>query len=106
MWHIWVERASEAKGTKHATDSEKDIQARQTRNDQENMLLPISRKRTFQESMAALESEEDRETEIEGEEQVLDSGNETTMVSRPRPSCPVTRSSPGVLGLCGVPLAM
>lgn len=79
MWHIWVERASEAKGTKHATDSEKDIQARQTRNDQENMLLPISRKRTFQESMAALESEEDRDTEIEGEEQVLDSGNETTV---------------------------
>ena len=30
----------------------------------------------------------------------------TQLMSRPRPSCPVTRLSPGVLGLCGVPLAM
>ena len=27
-------------------------------------------------------------------------------LSRPRPSCPVTRLSPGALGLCGVPLAV
>ena len=27
-------------------------------------------------------------------------------ISRPRPSCPVTWSSPGMLGLCGVPLAV
>ena len=38
---------------------------KKTRTDQENMLLPISRKRAFQESMAALEEGED--TEIEGD---------------------------------------
>ena len=57
MWHNWVQRASEAKaaGAKPTTDLEKNIQAQRARSDQENMLLPISRKRAFQESMAALE---------------------------------------------------
>ena len=72
MWHVWVEHASDAKATKNANDSEKDIQAQRIRNDQENMLLPISRKRTFQESMAALEAEDDEDTETEGEEQASD----------------------------------
>ncbi|KAF8248591.1 hypothetical protein K440DRAFT_642177 [Wilcoxina mikolae CBS 423.85] len=62
LWCTWVERADATKDSVWAAaTSAKDVQARKTKMDQENMLLPQSKKRIFVEAAAALGDETDDE---------------------------------------------
>lgn len=56
VWHDWVKRASETKSSgKAAAESGEDARVQRARMDRENILLPISRKRSFSDSMATLD---------------------------------------------------
>ncbi|KAF8243443.1 hypothetical protein K440DRAFT_637350 [Wilcoxina mikolae CBS 423.85] len=58
LWCTWVERVHATKDSvRAAATSVKDVQARKTKMDQENMLLPQSKKRIFVEAAAALGDE-------------------------------------------------
>jgi len=48
---------SAGEDAKKATPSEEEMRRQMTMTDQENMLLPLSKKRTFQEALAALAQE-------------------------------------------------
>ncbi|KAF8252112.1 hypothetical protein K440DRAFT_635725 [Wilcoxina mikolae CBS 423.85] len=62
LWCTWVERADATKDSvRAAATSAKDVQVRKTKMDQENMLLPQSKKRIFVEAAAALGDETDDE---------------------------------------------
>ena len=52
-WQKWIARAME-KGKKNSSEVEKDLQAEKTKQDQQNMLLRMSKKRVFQEGLAIL----------------------------------------------------
>ena len=74
-WQKWVTRATE-KGRKNILEVERNTQAEKTKQDQQNMLLRMSKKRIFREGLAALPESGDSERDSIGGDSQLQTDDE------------------------------
>ena len=81
-WNDWVVRAEEGKSAKRPAGEEEKRDQEKAKIDQENMLLPMSKKRIFREAVAALSDSNETELELSD----LDAGQHVTKKKKERMS--------------------
>jgi len=80
FWNDWVVRADEGKRVKRPAGAEEKRDQEKAKMDQENLLLPMSKKRIFREAVAALSDSNETELELSD----LDIGQHVTKKTKQR----------------------